>query len=298
MNRLTPERRAAVVACLVEGNSIRATVRMTGVAKNTVTKLLVDLGTACSVHMDVSMRDLSCERVQVDEIWTFVGSKAKNVPDGKEGEYGAWWTWTAIDADTKLVPSFRVGSRELDDAMAFVHDLAGRLAGRVQLTSDGHSVYLSAVRSAFKGEIDYAQLVKIYGSAGGGARSRFSPPPCLGAIPHPVTGNPDPRHISTSYVERANLTMRMSMRRFTWLTNAFSKKVENLTAAVALHFCHYNYCRPHQSLGKKVTPAMAAGLTDHVWTLDELVGLLTSAEATPIKRGSYSKTRARKSISG
>jgi IS1 family transposase len=291
MNRLTTEKRAQVVAALVEGNSIRATCRMTGVAKNTVTKLLVDLGTACSVHMDVTMRDLNCERVQVDEIWAFVGSKAKNVPEGKEGEYGDVWTWVAIDADTKLVPTYRVGSRDLDDARAFVFDLSRRLANRVQLTTDGHSVYLNAVRGAFKGDVDYAQLVKVYGSEGGGARSRYSPPPCLGAVPHRVTGNPDPAHISTSFVERQNLTMRMSMRRFTRLTNAFSKKVENLTAAVSLHFCHYNYCRPHQSLGKKVTPAMAAGITDHVWTLHELIALLEAAESVPTRRGPYKKTR-------
>src|SRR5438067_2070721 len=166
MNKLTTEKRKAVVACLVEGNSIRATVRMTGVAKNTVTKLLGDLGTACSVHMDVTMRDLSCERLQVDEIWTFVGSKAKNVPEAKQGEYGDWWTWVAIDADTKLVPSFRVGSRDLHDARAFVSDLAGRLANRVQLTTDGHTVYLNAVRDAFKGEIDYATLTKLYSFSG------------------------------------------------------------------------------------------------------------------------------------
>jgi len=295
MNRLSTEKRAQVIAALVEGNSIRATVRMTGVAKNTVTKLLVDLGTACSVHQDMSMRNLSCERLQVDEIWAFCYSKQKNVPADKEGEAGDVWTWVAIDADTKLVPSYRVGSRDLGEAHAFMQDLAGRLSHRVQLTSDGHKPYLAAVRGAFNGEVDYATLVKLYGSDGqGGYKSRYSPGVCIGAVPQRVTGDPDPGHISTSYVERQNLTMRMSMRRFTRLTNAFSKKVENLAAAVSLHFCHYNYCRPHSSLGKSVTPAMAAGLTDHVWKLDELIGLLETAEATPIKRGSYAKTRAAK----
>jgi IS1 family transposase len=299
MNRLPVEQRERVISALVEGNSIRATCRMTGVAKNTVTKLLVDMGTACSVHMDMAMRDLTCERVQVDEIWAFVGSKAKNVPEGKQGEYGDWWTWVAIDADTKLVPSYRVGSRDLQDARAFVSDLAGRLANRVQLTTDGHTVYLNAVRDAFHGKIDYATLTKIYSFSGesGGGKARYSPGECIGIVPRAVSGRPDPSKISTSYIERQNLTMRMSMRRFTRLTNAFSKKVENLTAAVSLHFAHYNFCREHKSLGRGITPAMAAGVTDHKWTLAELIGLLEVAEATPIKRGHYIKTRERRAIS-
>jgi IS1 family transposase len=289
MNRLTSEKRTQVIGCLVEGNSIRSTVRMTGVAKNTVTKLLVDMGTACSVYMDVTMRDLPCERLQVDEIWAFVGSKQKNVPAGKEGEYGDIWTWVALDADTKLVPSYRIGGRDAGEAHAFMQDLSRRLRHRVQLTSDGHRAYLTAVRGAFGGEVDYAQLVKIYGAD---SRTRYSPAPCLGAIPTRITGSPDPDHISTSYVERQNLTMRMSMRRFTRLTNAFSKKVENLAAAVSLHFAYYNFCRVHQTLG--TTPAVAAGVSDHIWKLDELVGLLEAAEATPIKRGHYAKTRERR----
>jgi len=290
MNRLSTEKRAQVIRCLVEGNSIRATVRMTGVAKNTVTKLLVDLGTACSVHMDMTMRDLPCGRLEVDEIWTFVGSKEKNVPQGKEDEYGDWWTWTALDADTKLVPSFRVGGRGPEDAWAFMQDLAGRLAHRVQLTTDGHNPYLSAVKGSFPGGIDYAQLIKVYGTDKQPSRSaRYSPAVCLGTERRVVSGNPDPDKISTSYVERQNLTMRMSMRRFTRLTNAFSKKVENLTASVALHFAYYNFCRVHQTLG--TTPAVAAGVADHVWSVDELIGLLEAAEATPIKRGPYRKTR-------
>jgi IS1 family transposase len=292
MNRLTPAKRAQVVAALVEGNSIRATVRMTGVAKNTVVKLLVDLGTACSVEQDRLMRDLPCQRIEVDEIWAFCYAKERNVPAEKRGTfgYGDVWTWVAIDADTKLVPSYRVGARDLQEATLFMTDLASRLANRVQLTTDGHRPYLQAVRSAFKGEIDYAQLVKLYGIDPQGDR-RYSPPVVTAAIPEPISGNPDPAKVSTSYVERQNLTMRMSMRRFTRLTNAFSKKVENLAAAVSLHFAHYNLCRPHSSLGKNTTPAMAAGVTDHVWTLHELIDLLASAEATPTKRGRYAKTR-------
>ena len=294
MNRLSPDKRAQVIRCLVEGNSIRATVRMTGVAKNTVTKLLVDMGTACSVHMDAAMRDLPCQRVQVDEIWAFVGAKAKNVSEEKAAQgWGDVWTWVALDPDTKLVPSYRVGSRDVEDAHAFMQDIAARLASRVQLTSDGHRPYLNAVRRVFGDGIDYAQLVKIYGSARDGERTvRYSPAVCIGAERHKVIGNPDPKHVSTSNVERQNLTMRMSMRRFTRLTNAFSKKVENLAAAVSLHFCFYNFCRVHQSLG--VTPAMAAGIADHPWNIEELIGLLEAAEATPIKRGSYVKTRERK----
>jgi IS1 family transposase len=289
MNRLSPEQRKQVVAALVEGNSIRATVRMTGVAKNTVTKLLVDLGTACSVYMDMTMRDLPCERLQVDEIWAFVGSKQKNIPAGKEYEYGDVWTWVALDADTKLVPTYRVGARDLQEAQLFMQDVAKRLRNRVQLTTDGHRPYLRAVEDAFDGEVDYAQLVKIYGAEGGRDKGRYSPAICLGADKQPITGNPDRDHISTSYVERQNLTMRMSMRRFTRLTNGFSKKVENLAAAVSLHFAYYNLCRVHQTLG--TTPAMAAGVADHVWKIDELIGLLQAAEATPTKRGPYQKTR-------
>jgi IS1 family transposase len=289
MNRLSTEKRAQVVACLVEGNSIRATVRMTGVAKNTVTKLLVDLGTACSVHQDGAMRDLSCERVQCDEIWAFVGSKQRNVPKGKEDEYGDVWTWVGMDADTKLVASYRVGGRGPDDARDFMNDLAGRLKHRVQLTTDGHRPYLLAVPNAFKNDVDYAMLVKIYGGPTKEDQRRYSPAVCLGQEKQPMIGNPDPDAISTSYVERQNLTMRMSMRRFTRLTNAFSKKVENLAAAVSLHFAYYNFCRVHKTLG--TTPAVAAGVADHVWTLAELIGLLEAAEQTPIRRGSYTKTR-------
>ena len=293
MNRLSMEKRAQVIAALVEGNSIRATVRMTGIAKNTVTKLLVDMGTVCSIYQDRTLRDLACERVEADEIWAFCYAKERNVPVEKRGEfgYGDVWTWVGMDADTKLVVSYRVGTRGLGEAREFMKDLASRLSRRVQLTTDGHRPYLTAVEDAFAGEIDYAQLIKIYGVADPTrAGARYSPGVCLGAQVQPITGSPDPANISTSYIERQNLTMRMSMRRFTRLTNAFSKKVENLAAAVSLHFMHYNFCRVHKTLG--TTPAVAAGVTDHVWKLDELIGLLEQAEATPVKRGSYTKTRA------
>jgi IS1 family transposase len=293
MNRLTTAKRAQIVASLVEGNSLRATSRMTGVSQNTVSKLLVDLGTVCSVYQDRVMRDLSCERVQCDEIWSFVGMKQKNVPAEKRGERGIGdvWTWVAIDADTKLVPTYHVGARDLQDAYLFINDLSRRLRGRVQLTTDGLRSYLYAVQDAFNGEIDYAQLVKMYGTDTGGA-GRYSPPKLISMAKLPINGSPDPDHISTSYVERQNLTMRMSMRRFTRLTNGFSRKMENLAAAVSIHFMHYNFVRVHKSLG--TTPAVAAGVSDHVWTLDEMIGLLEAAENVPTRRGSYRKTRARR----
>jgi len=296
MNRLSPEKRAQVIRCLVEGNSIRATVRMTGVAKNTVTKLLVDLGIACSVHMDRAMRDLPCERIEVDEIWAFVGAKQRNVAPEKASEgWGDVWTWVAIDPDTKLVPTFCLGPRDLGTATDLMCDLAKRLGRRIQLTTDGLDVYPRAVAAAFGTNVDYAQLIKQYGSEADPRRPerRYSPSVCIGADSVPVNGEPDPSHISTSHIERLNLTTRMSMRRYTRLTNAFSKKIENLAAAVSLHFAHYNFCRVHQSLDGK-TPAMAAGVADHVWTIDELIALLAAAEATPIRRGAYRKTRERR----
>jgi IS1 family transposase len=275
MNKLSNAERAQVVRCLVEGNSIRATVRMTGVAKNTVVKLLVDLGTACSQFQDEALRDLYCEHIQADEIWSFCYAKAKNVPEEHRGEfgYGDVWTFTAIDAESKLVLSWLVGPRDLTSATAFMRDVVARLHGRVQITTDGLHVYVDAVEQAFGSEVDFAQLIKLYGVAPESER-RYSPAECIGTNTDVVQGDPDRAHVSTSYVERQNLTMRMSMRRFTRLTNAFSKKVENLTAAVSLHFMHYNFCRRHQTT--KTTPAMAAGVTDHVWTVEELVALLDS----------------------
>ncbi len=240
------------------------------------------------------MRDLPCETLQVDEIWAFVGAKQKNVTREKAAEgWGDAWTWVAIDADTKLVPTYRVGPRDLQEAHAFMDDLSRRLRNRVQLTTDGLNHYVKSVRDAFDREVDYAQLIKLYGEPTKDERRRYSPARCIAAEPRAVYGSPDPAKISTSYVERQNLTMRMSIRRMTRLTNAFSKKVENLAAAVSLHFAYYNFCRPHQSLGGK-TPAMAAGLEDHVWKVDELIALLAAAEAVPYRRGTYAKTRAAK----
>lgn len=272
MNKLDNAKRAEIVRCLVEGNSIRATVRMTGVAKNTVAKLLVDLGLACAKYQDEHLRKLPCRRVQCDEIWSFVGAKQKNVSEEKmDNGWGDIWTWTAIDADTKLVPCWMVGQRGLETASEFISDLASRLSHRVQLTTDGHRPYLNAVEDAFGGDIDFAQLVKIYGSSGD-SQTRYSPGQCIGIASNTVTGTPDPKHISTSFVERQNLTMRMSMRRFTRLTNAFSKKLENHMAAIALHFMHYNFVRVHQTL--RVTPAMEAGVANHIWSIEEIVALL------------------------
>ncbi len=277
MNKLNSKRRSQVVAALVEGNSIRATCRMTGVAKGTVLKLLADLGAACEQYQDRALRDLKCKRIQCDEMWSFVYAKAKNVPEPFRGAFGLGdiWTWTAIDADSKLVPSWAVGRRDAFTAQRFITDLASRLAHRVQLTTDGHKVYLEAVEGAFGADVDYAMLVKLYGgNSGREAEARYSPAQCLGTRTVCITGTPDPTHISTSYAERHNLTMRMSMRRFTRLTNAFSKKVDNLKAAVALHVMHYNFARIHQTL--RVTPAMEAGVSDHVWSVEEIVGLLNS----------------------
>jgi IS1 family transposase len=280
MNILPLTKRIAVVAALVEGNSIRATCRMTGVAKGTVLKLLVDLGHACEAYHRRTVFKVKSRRIQCDEIWSFCYAKAKNVPANMRGLPGVGdvWTWTAMDADTKLMVSWLLGERDAECAAEFIGDLASRLANRVQLTTDGYRVYLNAVEDAFGSEIDYAILVKLYGEAPE-AEKRYSPAQCLGARKEVVTGFPERKHISTSFVERSNLTMRMSMRRFTRLTNAFSKKVENLEAAVALHFMHYNFARVHQTL--RVTPAMEAGIADHVWSLEEIVGLLEKETYAP-----------------
>ncbi|MGH9747224.1 MAG: IS1 family transposase [Candidatus Acidiferrales bacterium] len=272
MNTLSKQRRAAVIGSLVEGNSVRATVRMTGVAKDTVLRLLVSLGRACLDYQDRALRNLPCKRIQCDEIWSFVGAKEKNASEEKKARgWGDIWTWVALDADTKLVPSFMVGTRGSETAKIFMDDLASRLASRVQLTTDGHRVYLNAVEGAFGSGVDYAMLVKLYGNDGE-SEKRYSPAECIGCQSVGVTGRPDPKHISSSFVERQNLTMRMKMRRFTRLTNAFSKKAENHFWAIALHYMHYNFCRIHQSL--RVTPAMEAGVSDHVWSIEEVVDLL------------------------
>jgi IS1 family transposase len=278
MNRLDNARRAMVIRCLVEGNSIRSTVRLTGVAKNTVTKLLVEIGAACSEYQDHNLRNLTCRRLQCDEIWSFVGAKDKNVPVEKKDQFGVGsvWTWTAIDADTKLIPCWMVGPRDGGAATEFSQDLAGRLPHRVQLTTDGHKPYLDAVEDAFGCDVDYAMLIKIYG-ADASEEKRYSPAQCMGTRTVPLMGDPDPKHISTSYVERANLTMRMSMRRFTRLTNGFSKKLENHMAALALYFMYYNFVRIHQTL--RVTPAMAAGVTSKLWSVYDIVNLIEASES-------------------
>ena len=273
MNRLSTTDRARVVAALVEGNSIRSTVRMTGIAKNTITKLLVDLGVACSAFLSEALVNLKCRRIQCDEVWSFVYAKDANLPESKLNEIGVGsvWTWTALCADCKLIASWLIGGRDAGTAHEFIHDLAGRLAHRVQLTTDGHKVYIDAVEDAFGADVDYGMLVKVYGESSEGER-RYSPAICTGAQKKTIQGRPDPRHISTSFVERSNLTLRMGQRRFTRLTNAFSKKIENHMAAVALFVMHYNFARVHQTL--RVTPAMEAGITDHVWTIEEIVSLI------------------------
>ena len=276
MNQLNAAKRSQVIAALVEGNSMRATARMTDVAFNTVLKLLPEIGAACEEYQKRVFCNLPCKRIECDEIWQFCYAKSKNVPADKQGQFGFGdvWTWVALCADTKLVPSWMIGGRDANTAYALMHDLAGRLKNRIQLTTDGLRVYVDAVESAFGSEIDYAMLVKMYGTDSRPDESRYSPAECIGCKTAAISGNPKPRHISTSYVERQNLTMRMKMRRFTRLTNAFSKKVDNLRWAVALHFMHYNFCRIHQTL--RVTPAMEAGIADHVWSLEEVVSLLDS----------------------
>ncbi len=275
MNRLSLQDRAKILGLLVEGNSMRAASRLADVSINTITKLLVDIGTACGEYQDKALRNLTSKRVQCDEIWSFCHSKEKNVPKEQKGVlgFGDVYTWTAICADTKLCVSYLVGRRDARYANMFINDLASRLKNRIQLTTDGYHAYVDAIEDHFKGKVDYAMLVKIYGedSSKTTTERKYSSSECCGTKKETLAGNPDENHVSTSYVERQNLTMRMSMRRFTRLTNGFSKKIENLECAVALHFMYYNFGRIHKTL--RVTPAMAAGVTDHVWSLEEIAGL-------------------------
>ncbi|MBZ5591338.1 MAG: DDE-type integrase/transposase/recombinase [Acidobacteriia bacterium] len=277
MNKLPIERRAQILSALVEGNSIRSVCRMTGMAKRTITRLLVEVGTACFEYQHRVLRNLKCRRIQCDEIWSYIGCKQKNVTLARaaKGVVGDAWVWVAIDADTKLVPCWLVGKRDAGCATEFIADLESRLAHRVQLTTDGHKVYLNAVIDAFADEIDYAMLVKMFNADAPG-ESRYSPAHFVATEKVPLLGDPNRKYISTSYAERQNLTMRMSMRRFTRLTNGFSKKIENHEAAVALHYMHYNFARVHQTL--RVTPAMQAGVSDHVWSFEEIVALADRIE--------------------
>ncbi len=271
MNKLSIADRVRVVSALVEGSGINATCRMTGVSKPTVLKLLFDLGQACYAYHDQHVRGLKSKRVQCDEIWSFVGAKMKNTSEEKVAQgWGDVWTWTALDADSKLMVSYLVGQRGPKWANAFMEDVASRIDSRIQITTDGHRAYAEAVEGAFGMDVDYAMLIKLYGNDS--YDTKYSPGECIGTRTAILQGDPDPNHISTSFVERQNLTMRMSMRRFTRLTNAHSKKLENHEAAIALHYMHYNFCRIHSTL--RVTPAMEAGIARHAWSIEELVGLL------------------------
>lgn len=276
MNRLSNEDRCRVLACLVEGNSIRSTVRITGIAKRTVSRLLVELGEACERFADRTLRGLDCKSLQCDEIWAFCGAKEKNCsPEMKEKGMGDVWTWVAIDPETKLIPAWYVGDRSAQSAYRFMLSVSRRLINRIQLTTDGHKAYLIAVKAAFPDGVDYAQLIKLYGNEIGG-EVRYSPALCIGAEKKRISGSPFPELVSTSHAERNNLTIRMQSRRFTRLTNAFSKSVENHRLAVAIHFVHYNFARIHSAI--RVTPAMAAGLSDHVWELADIIRLLEVEE--------------------
>ena len=272
MNKLPIEKIVQIITLLVEGNSLRSCSRIADVSINTVTKLLVDVGRACEKFHNEKVVGVKSKRVQCDEIWSFVYAKEKNKPADMEG-VGDVWTWTALDADSKLIVSWLVGDRDADTANTFMHDVANRLATRVQLTTDGLSKYLEAVTDSFGSYIDFAQLIKIYGKEGSAASTekKYSPPECIGCKKQTISGDPDPKHISTSYVERQNLTMRMHMRRFTRLTNAFSKKIENHCHAIALHFVYYNFVKQHKTL--RITPAMAAGLTKRFMSIEEIVRL-------------------------
>ncbi len=290
MHKLSTENRSRIIHLLCEGNSIRSITRLTGASKNTVTKLLLDAGKACAAYHDENVRNVAAKRVQVDEIWSFTYAKQKNVAAAKAAPDGAGdtWTWTAIDADSKMILSYFVGGRDGECAMWFIDDLRARLANRVQLTSDGHKAYLEAVEGAFGGDIDYAVLHKVYGASSDTAKGRYSPAECIGTTKNRIEGDPDLTHVSTSYVERHNLTMRMHMRRFTRLTNGFSKKVENHAYAVALHMMYYNFVKVHSKL--RMSPAMAAGVSDRLWEIGDVVALVEAGEAKIDRtRGSYKK---------
>jgi IS1 family transposase len=281
MNKLTPEKRAQALQMMAEGISLRAMTRLTGVSRTTLIKLLEDAGQAFSEYMDRTLVNLPCKRLQLDEVWAFCYAKQKNVPTAKAAPEGAGdiWTWVALDADTKLAASFYVGARDGAAALDFVSDLAPRLANRVQITSDGHKAYLEAIEESFGADVDYAQLVKIYGAPSEGEK-RYSPAVCTGAIKHRVEGNPDPKHVSTSYVERQNLNIRMGNRRMTRLTNAFSKKAVNHAHMMAIYFMHYNFVRIHKTL--KITPAMAANVTPKLWEMSDMVAILEAWEAAQL----------------
>ena len=290
MNKLSVKERAKILNMLVEGNSLRATSRMAGVSRNTVDKLLREVGAVCQEYQDKTLRNLPCTLVECDEIWSFVGMKEKDVPAEKKFEegHGDVWTWVSICAETKLVPCWHIGSRNAGAAMSFMTDLADRLSNRIQLTTDGHKPYLKAVENAFEGDIDYAQLIKIYNAPKPvNAERRYSPATCTDIKKNAITGDPDMELVSTSYIERQNLTMRMGMRRFTRLTNAFSKKIENHMHAISLHYMHYNFCRKHQTL--KTSPAVAAGIMDEVKDTKWIVEIADSMAPAPKKRGPYKK---------
>jgi IS1 family transposase len=291
MNKLPLTKRVLILQILCEGGSLRSASRIADCSLNTVMKLLVDIGDVCRTYHDEHVRNVKARRVQCDEIWAFNYAKQKNVATAKAAPIGAGdiWTWTALDADSKLCISWLCGSRDGEYARALMDDLRSRLSNRVQITSDGHRAYLEAVEGAFGSDVDYAMLVKLYGEAPE-AQKRYSPAVCIGARKTTITGTPDPDYVSTSYVERANLTMRMAMRRFTRLTNAFSKKLANHEASIALYAIHYNFARIHKTL--RVTPAMEAGLSNHLWSYEEIAGLLDKDAAPPAKRGPYKKQPA------
>jgi IS1 family transposase len=288
MNKLPLQTRVQILSMLCEGASMRSISRVADVSINTVAKLLVDAGKACAAFHDDKVRGVKARRVQVDEIWSFTAAKQKNVAGMKKPVQGAGdtWTWTAIEAETKLLISTLVGGRDSEYAMEFMDDLASRLANRVQLTSDGHKAYLEAVEGAFGADVDYAMLVKVYGAAPEGAQVRYSPAECIGAVKHRIEGKPDPNHVSTSYAERQNLTMRMQMRRFTRLTNAFSKKFENHMHMVAIYTVWYNYVKQHKSL-KGLSPAMAAGISDTLWSVKDMAEMIDATLPKPGQRGPY-----------